>query len=178
MGLRARPVAWWELAAVSRADRITDGAARATGARRAYAEACIAARSLIAAGDTSSAAATLEAVVAEFPTAIDAHRLLGIALLESNEPGRARRPFEVALEGDPSDLVAQIGIAEVEDATEGAAVAFRAWRRAWELEPGFEPISARIREIRKAQIADGSATAPFTTDGSIDGPIEIGRAHV
>ena len=53
----------------------------------------------------------------------------------------------MALEGDPFDLVAQIGLAEVEEATEGPAVAFRAWRRAWELEPGFEPVSNRLREI-------------------------------
>ena len=104
-------------------------------------------------------------------SAIDAHRLLGIALLESGEAARARRPFEVALEGDPFDLVAQIGLAEVEEATEGPAVAFRAWRRAWELEPGFEPVSNRLREIRRVQVAEGTATLPFTTDGTIDGPV-------
>ena len=171
MGVRARPMAWWELASVSRADRITEGAAKATGARRAYAEACITARTLLSSGDASGAIATLEPVVAESPTSIDAHRLLGIALLETGEFSRARRPFEVALEGDPNDLIAQVGIAEVEEATEVSAVAFRAWRRAWEIEPGFEPVSARLRDIRRAQLAEGSATAPFTTDGSIDGPI-------
>ena len=164
-------MAWWELASVSRADRITEGAAKATGARRAYAEACITSRTLLSNGDAASAIATLEPVVAESIAAIDAHRLLGIALLENGEASRARRPFEIALEGDPNDLVAQVGIAEVEEATEGSAVAFRAWRRAWEIEPGFEPVSARLRDIRRAQLAEGSVTAPFTTDGSIDGPI-------
>ena len=171
MGVRARPMAWWELASVSRADRITEGAAKATGARRVYAETCISARASMASGDLSSAITALEPISAESPSAIDAHRLLGIALLESGEAARARRPFEVALEGDPFDLVAQIGLAEVEEATEGPAVAFRAWRRAWELEPGFEPVSSRLREIRRVQVAEGTATLPFTTDGTIDGPV-------
>jgi tetratricopeptide (TPR) repeat protein len=171
MGLRARPMAWWELASVSRADRITDGASKVVGARRAYAESCISARSLLASGDAAAAIAVLEPVVAEAPSAIDAHRLLGVALLELGNPSRARRPLEIALEGDPVDLVAQVGIAEVEEATEGSAVAFRAWRRAWEVEPGFGLVSTRLREIRRTQLAEGAATVPFTTDGSIDGPI-------
>lgn len=171
MGVRARPMTWWELASVSRADRITEGAARATGARRAYAEACIGAQTSIASGDLSGAITALEPITAGSPSAIDAHRLLAIALLESGDAARARRPFEVALEGDPFDLVAQIGLAEVEEATEGPAVAFRAWRRAWELEPGFEPVSVRLRDIRRVQVAEGTATLPFTTDGTIDGPV-------
>jgi Flp pilus assembly protein TadD len=100
MGVRARPMAWWELASVSRADRITEGAAKATGARRVYAETCISARASMASGDLSSAITALEPISAESPSAIDAHRLLGIALLESGEAARARRPFEVALEAD------------------------------------------------------------------------------
>jgi len=75
MGVRARPMAWWELASVSRADRITEGAAKATGARRAYAEACITSRTLLSNGDAASAIATLEPVVSESIAAIDAHHL-------------------------------------------------------------------------------------------------------
>ena len=183
MGERARPMAWWHLASVSRADRIADGAARATGARRAYAEACLAARQSIVNDDAGRAITILGPALADMPAGIDAQRLLGIAALETGDPRRARRAFEVALEGDPSDLVAQVGLAEVEEKTEGAAIAYRAWRRAWETDPGYEPVAARLREARRLQVAEGTTTAGFSTDGSIDGPIahthpSLARSHM
>ena len=171
MSGRRRPMAWWHVA--SGPDAGLPGSGTLVGRSEAvasYGGTCLKVRDLLASDNAVEALRLSIPVAEQFPHGIDIHRLMGIAYLNKSDHFNARRAFDIALEGDPSDLVAQVGVAEVEEAVEGPAVALRAWRRAWEIEPGTEPIAARLREVQLRTANEGQ-TAPYGTAGQIDGPI-------
>lgn len=171
-------MAWWQIASGPDAGLPGSGIlAGRSDAVASYGASCLKVRDLLAADNAVEAVAVAIPAAEQFPHGIDIHRLMGIAYLNQSDHFNARRAFDIALEGDPGDLVAQVGVAEVEEATEGPAVAIRAWRRAWEIEPGTEAIAARLRDVQRRVASEGQ-TAGYGIDGQIDGPIPHTHASI
>ena len=171
-------MAWWQIAGGPDAGLPGSGIlAGRSETVASYGAACLKVRDLLASDNAVEAVAVAIPAAEQFPHGIDIHRLMGIAYLNQSDHFNARRAFDIALEGDPGDLVAQVGVAEVEEATDGPAVAIRAWRRAWEIEPGTETIAARLREVQRRVASEGQ-TAPYGTEGQIDGPIPHTHASI
>ena len=171
-------MAWWQIA--SGPDAGLPGSGILAGRSEAvasYGAACLKVRDLLASDNAAEAVSVAIPAAEQFPHGIDIHRLMGIAYLNQSDHFNARRAFDIALEGDPGDLVAQVGVAEVEEALEGPAVALRAWRRAWEIEPGTETIASRLREVQRRIASEGQAAA-YGIEGQIDGPIPHTHASI
>lgn len=171
-------MAWWQIA--SGPDAGLPGSGILAGRSEAvasYGAACLKVRDLLGSDNAVEAIRIAIPAAKQFPHGIDIHRLMGIAYLNQLDYFNAQRAFDIALEGDPGDLVAQVGVAEVEEAIEGPAVALRAWRRAWEIEPGNETIAGRLREVQRRAASEGQ-TAAYGIEGRIDGPIPHTHASI
>ena len=102
---------------------------------------------LIERGSTDQAIQHCRHILAQYPKAVEAYRLLGKALLEQEDDRAAQDVFQRVLSVDPEDFVARVGLSIIHDRNNELEPAIWHMERASEIAPSNALIQGELRRL-------------------------------
>jgi tetratricopeptide (TPR) repeat protein len=124
---------------------------------------CEQARSLIQSGEPDRAIHITRHILRHYPRHVESYRLLGQALLATDNYQEAARQFRRVLSADPEDVASRVGLARIYGATGDLDKAIWHIRRAVELSPGDSDFREQLgRLISASQAGDASEPVQIT----------------
>ena len=101
-------------------------------------------------GDYKMAARLCEHAAAHLPSAVTIQRLLGECRLELHDSEAATLHLQAALDVDPMSVVVHLGLGVAAERRADVGAAYAWYRRAWEINPGFDQLRDRLLALCRA----------------------------
>lgn len=105
------------------------------------------ARQAIETGSADKAVGIAQHVLAHYPRAIEADRLLGEAYLNAGDPEQAAAAFERVLDADPENIAAYYGLGLARQSLDQRHEAIEAFEHALEIQPNLADLRAQLMRL-------------------------------